>query len=323
MICSNIIVTEIDFFNYLHLFFFRLFFFIIFFFFLLLSSTSYLISIFSVINFLEFLWSLIPFLLIFFMISPVLLSLYELDYIKLSSCVLEIIGNQWYWSYVFQMEDWILLHNGSEIEMQSMYRGSSNFNSIYELSSYSYHSTGNPLMIFHNDIINIKGALYFDQSLLFSYDYSNLFLLQDSIFLTLSVTKIPRAGIENWGPFNPTPLRPSIINPSIIYLSSINDFISIFDSKPIIISSYLISVDHFLILPLYESLKSYITSIDVIHSWGIYSLGCKIDAIPGRLNLAFTLRLFWQGEHRGFCYELCGQGHYGMQIIALLITFWL
>ena len=26
-----------------------------------------------------------------------------------------------------------------------------------------------------------------------------------------------------------------------------------------------------------------------------------------------------QGEHRGFCYELCGQGHYGMQIIALTV----
>ena len=52
----------------------------------------------------------------------------------------------------------------------------------------------------------------------------------------------------------------------------------------------------------------------VIYSWGI-----KIDAIPGRINLATTLRLLWKGEYRGKCFELCGQGHLSMMINALLI----
>ena len=30
---------------------------------------------------------------------------------------------------------------------------------------------------------------------------------------------------------------------------------------------------------------------DVIHTLGIYSWGVKIDAIPGRINVATTLRL--------------------------------
>ena len=50
-------------------------------------------------------------------------------------------------------------------------------------------------------------------------------------------------------------------------------------------------------------------------------IGSKIDAIPGRLNLTFTLRLFNRGMNRGFCYELCGQGHYGMQIISSILLF--
>jgi hypothetical protein len=167
-----------------------------------------------------------------------------------------------------------------------MFRGSSN-SSIYELSSYSYHSSGNPLMIFHNDSSsssfvnesktamvslaaskNILGALYFDQSLLFSYDYSSLFSL--SLFSN-SLSFISYFGFGPYVKFSFSfihfsPLINPFISNSCLILSSINDFISIFDSKPIIISSYLISVDHFLILPLYESLKSYITSIDVIHS---------------------------------------------------------
>jgi len=36
----------------------------------------------------------------------------------------------------------------------------------------------------------------------------------------------------------------------------------------------------------------------------IYCFGIKIDAIPGRINLASTLRSLFKGEHRGFCFEL-------------------
>ena len=51
---------------------------------------------------------------------------------------------------------------------------------------------------------------------------------------------------------------------------------------------------------------------------GIYSWGIKIDAIPGRINVATTLRLLNKGEYRGKCFELCGQGHLSMAIAALV-----
>ena len=47
--------------------------------------------------------------------------------------------------------------------------------------------------------------------------------------------------------------------------------------------------------------------------------GIKIDAIPGRINLASTLRSLFKGEHRGFCFELCGQGHSSMLIVGLIL----
>ncbi len=55
----------------------------------------------------------------------------------------------------------------------------------------------------------------------------------------------------------------------------------------------------------------------MIHAIGFYSTGVKIDAIPGRINLASTLRSLFKGEHRGFCFESCGQGHAATLIVGL------
>jgi cytochrome c oxidase subunit 2 len=82
----------------------------------------------------------------------------------------------------------------------------------------------------------------------------------------------------------------------------------------------LLSLSAYLIIPLWSIIKILVVSIDVIHSLGCYSFGIKIDAIPGRINLALlALRSLNKGEHRGFCFELCGYGHYNMSLAILLI----
>ena len=63
----------------------------------------------------------------------------------------------------------------------------------------------------------------------------------------------------------------------------------------------------------------YVVAIDVIHSLGFYTFGIKIDAIPGRINLATTLRSLMKGENRGFCFELCGQGHSTMPLMSIAL----
>ena len=72
-----------------------------------------------------------------------------------------------------------------------------------------------------------------------------------------------------------------------------------------------------LTLPSNSSIRSLITSADVIHSWTLPSLGVKSDAFPGRLNQSFIFskRL---GLHVGQCSEICGINH---SFIPILINF--
>ncbi len=65
---------------------------------------------------------------------------------------------------------------------------------------------------------------------------------------------------------------------------------------------------------MYSFIRLFVYVFDVIHTLGFYTWGIKIDAIPGRIKLANTLRLLWNGESRGKCFELCGQCHLSMMI---------
>ena len=82
---------------------------------------------------------------------------------------------------------------------------------------------------------------------------------------------------------------------------------------------YLWDINNYILLPIYSFIRLFLYSFDVIHTLGFYSWGIKIDAIPGRINLATTLRLLWKGEYRGKCSESCGQGHLSMIMLSLII----
>ena len=87
---------------------------------------------------------------------------------------------------------------------------------------------------------------------------------------------------------------------------------------------FMFDISYYTIFPIWSSIKIFIVSFDVIHAIGFYSIGIKIDAIPGRINLASILRSLFKGEHRGFRFELCGQGHSAMllQGLVLTINYW-
>ena len=94
------------------------------------------------------------------------------------------------------------------------------------------------------------------------------------------------------------------------------------NSRPLAMpfSFYLFDINRFLIFPSWSSFKIFVFTFDVIHSIGFYSFGIKIDAIPGRINLASTLQCLFKGEHRGFCFELCGQGHSSMVVAGIMLN---
>nr|DBA43756.1 TPA_asm: COX2 [Bombus sichelii] len=76
----------------------------------------------------------------------------------------------------------------------------------------------------------------------------------------------------------------------------------------------LLETDNRLIIPFKISLRMIISSMDVIHSWTIPSLGIKVDAVPGRIN---QLNLFCirPGIYFGQCSEICGMNHSFMPIM--------
>ncbi len=75
-------------------------------------------------------------------------------------------------------------------------------------------------------------------------------------------------------------------------------------------------------LPIAVGIKTsfYITSNDVAHSWALPSLGIKVDAIPGRINLK-TIIATRLGLYSGMCSELCGVEHGFMPISVQVLTF--
>lgn len=76
----------------------------------------------------------------------------------------------------------------------------------------------------------------------------------------------------------------------------------------------LLSIDNKIILPVNTPIKLIITSVDVLHSFAIPSMGIKIDAVPGRLSEQVIL-IERPGLYWGQCSELCGPYHGFMPIV--------
>jgi len=81
----------------------------------------------------------------------------------------------------------------------------------------------------------------------------------------------------------------------------------------------LIDVDNRVIVPSQENIRALITSVDVLHSWALPSLGLKIDAIPGRLN-QFVFIVIFNSIIHGQCREICGVNHSFMPIVLEAVS---
>jgi cytochrome c oxidase subunit 2 len=79
--------------------------------------------------------------------------------------------------------------------------------------------------------------------------------------------------------------------------------------------TYLLDVDHPLMLPTDTKVRFVVTGDDVIHAWWVPDLGWKQDAIPGIINDDWT-QIHEPGTYRGQCAELCGQDHGFMPIVV-------
>ncbi len=67
------------------------------------------------------------------------------------------------------------------------------------------------------------------------------------------------------------------------------------------------------VVPVGEVVRLRLEGTDVIHSWWVPTIEGKQDAVPGYDNYTW-FKIESPGEWRGECAELCGAGHYTMQI---------
>ena len=82
---------------------------------------------------------------------------------------------------------------------------------------------------------------------------------------------------------------------------------------------YLLKVDKPLIVPVNKKVRIITTANDVIHAFGVPSLGIKQDAIPGFVrDTWFTAEKV--GDFYGRCYELCGKEHAYMPIHVKVVS---
>ena len=77
----------------------------------------------------------------------------------------------------------------------------------------------------------------------------------------------------------------------------------------------LLEVDNPVVLPINTHVRVIVTATDVLHSWGVPSLGVKVDAVPGRLN-QLSIFLKREGTFYGQCSEICGVNHGFMPIVV-------
>lgn len=82
---------------------------------------------------------------------------------------------------------------------------------------------------------------------------------------------------------------------------------------------YLFKVDNPLVVPVNKKIRIITTANDVIHSWGVPSLGVKQDAIPGFVRDTW-FRAETVGDYHGQCYELCGKEHAYMPIHVKVLS---
>jgi len=81
----------------------------------------------------------------------------------------------------------------------------------------------------------------------------------------------------------------------------------------------LLDVDNRAAIPLHTQVRILISSVDVLHSWTVPSLGVKADAVPGRLN---QVQFYAQrpGVYFGQCSEICGANHSFIPVVVEVLN---
>ena len=298
LIGSNIIFNIIEYFSFINLFLLFLFIIITLFFILINSTLLYYSNVNCNHCLIEFISTLFSLLFLVIIISPALIILLDFDLVVLPSFIIYSLGLQWAWQ----------------------------FNIIFLPINTGFNAYCDHYIISTDHQLAIRGLLIIDRQLIadhqlvFSGWISADWLMDRGLLIT------------GWLVDRGLMIRGLVIDRFILCSSlqyyqfktkqwNDNEPINNNDENIIKFPFYLWDINNYILLPIYSFIRLFLYSFDVIHTLGFYSWGIKIDAIPGRINLATTLRLLWKGEYRGKCSESCGQGHLSMIMLSLIIYY--
>ena len=101
-----------------------------------------------------------------------------------------------------------------------------------------------------------------------------------------------------------------------------NFAIILFVTTIMIIASYYVIwlCDYSILIPYMIFITYYLSSLDIIHSFGLWCIGIRVDCIPGKINCIYEI-IKVNGKMKGLCYELCGQYHSNMFILGFSLVF--
>jgi len=256
----------------------------------------------------EFISTLFSVLFLLLIISPALIILLDFDLIILPSFIIYSLGLQWAWQFNISFLpfnigfssycDHYIISTINKRLIINCNNYKNRINRIINIKCNKYYSCMGNLKR-NNNINNIKSNIinksWFTR--FFSAIKANSLVIDYQLYMLFKQ-------LYFW-------LNRFFINSPLIRSST--------NKKIEIKTRYLFEISQYLLLPIYSFIRLFVYSFDVIHTLGFYSWAIKIDAIPGRINLANTLRLLLKGEYRGRCFELCGQGHLTMLISSLVI----
>nr|YP_010729737.1 Cox2 [Calcarina hispida]WEF49977.1 Cox2 [Calcarina hispida] len=314
IIGSNIIFNIVEYFSFINTFLLSLFIIISLLFIIIYSSLFILSTLSFNDSLLEFMSTLFSLLFLIIIISPALIILLDFDLIIIPSYIIYSLGLQWAWQFNLNFlpidigfdsycDHYIISTINKSIDINILISSSDTISALDTIKS---------LDTINSSIINISPSplsiLYYTSSfLLITLDRLSFILITlDRLSFSSTIISDTYKLIIISDPL--TYLIPKLkgISPLLIK----NNLLSI---------RYLFDISQYILLPMYSFIRLFVYSFDVIHTLGFYSWGIKIDAIPGRINLATTLRLINKGEYRGKCFELCGQGHLSMFINTIVL----
>lgn len=239
---------------------------------------------------LEIIWTITPTIILIAIAIPSFGLIYAMDSINDPDWTVKVIGNQWFWTYDFNFGAMLMT------DIQEIY-----------------------LAYIKN---NKQPVTFIIQPIKLFPSYTYVF---ENIFTHNTVNEIV-ANVRTNNNYQPnafkalayTPEMEKIVVEKTIKLWKHNVKNYLIDSYTLTENTEnrnvrLLSTDNPLYVPTYRNIRVLLTSVDVLHSFAVPSLGVKLDATPGRLG-AISLFIERPGQFFGQCSELCGVQHGFMSI---------